>query len=121
MLLTYIVRKDTAQLISWTDGQGQNGLGKILELIAKLLSPSESESGGLVVGDLIIHLLRNAGDTVLPVLPDLIRAMTARMTTAKTASLIQVWELYLSCLSNLLCHCAELDHPAYFLNSHPSR
>ncbi|KIJ34652.1 hypothetical protein M422DRAFT_76407 [Sphaerobolus stellatus SS14] len=89
VLLTYVVRKDPGQLLSWTDEQGQPGLGKVLELIGKLLSPSDSESGGLVVGDLIIHLLRNAGDAVLPVLPDLIRAMTTRMTTARTGSLLQ--------------------------------
>jgi len=84
-----IVRKDPGQLLSWSNEQGQTGLSKVLELVGKLLAPSESESGGLLVGDLIIHLLRNAGDAILPVLPDLMRAMTNRMTTAKTAGLIQ--------------------------------
>lgn len=60
----------------------------MLTLIAKLLE-SQDESGGLVIGDLIIHLLRRAGESVLPVLPQLLQAMIARMTTAKTATFLQ--------------------------------
>lgn len=60
----------------------------ILKLIAKLLR-NEDESGGLVIGDLIIHLLRRAGESVLPVLPELLRAMAERMLTAKTATFLQ--------------------------------
>ena len=90
MLLTLIVRKDPGQLLSWSDGHGQTGLANVLTIVARLLSPGETESGGLVIGDLIIHLLRNAGDAVLPVLPDLMRAMVNRMATAKTIALLQV-------------------------------
>jgi hypothetical protein len=57
-------------------------------LIAKLLR-NEDESGGLVIGDLIIHVLRRAGDSVLPVLPELLHAMVERMLTAKTATFLQ--------------------------------
>jgi len=60
----------------------------VLTLIAKLLE-NQDESGGLFIGDLIIHLLRRAGDAVLPVLPEMLRAMVGRMSTAKTASFIQ--------------------------------
>lgn len=60
----------------------------MLKLIAKLLQ-NEDESGGLVIGDLIIHVLRRAGDSVLPVLPELLRAMVERMLTAKTATFLQ--------------------------------
>ncbi|KAH0837873.1 armadillo-type protein [Lanmaoa asiatica] len=86
--LTLIVRKDCSQILSWHDPSGQSGLGHILKLIAKLLQ-NEDESGGLVVGDLIIHVLRRAGDSVLPVLPELLRAMVERMLTAKTATFLQ--------------------------------
>ena len=51
---------------------------------------SRDESGGLQIGDLIIHLLRRAGEAVLPVLPQLLQAMVSRMRTAKTATFLQV-------------------------------
>ena len=43
-----------------------------------------------MIGDLIIHLLRRAGEAVLPVLPQLLEAMVGRMRTAKTATFLQV-------------------------------
>ncbi|KAF8554336.1 ARM repeat-containing protein [Imleria badia] len=86
--LTLIVRKDCSQVLSWHDPSGQSGLGHILKLIAKLLR-NEDESGGLVIGDLIIHVLRRAGDSVLPVLPELLHAMVERMLIAKTATFLQ--------------------------------
>ena len=51
---------------------------------------SQDESGGLQIGDLIIHLFRRAGEAVLPVLPQLLQAMVARMTSAKTSTFLQV-------------------------------
>ena len=84
------MRKDPRQLISWTDDLGQSGLSNVLSLLARLLSPTESESGGLVIGDLIVHILRNTSDAVLPVLPDLMRAMANRMASAQTVGLLQV-------------------------------
>jgi hypothetical protein len=86
--LTLIVRRDCPQILSWHDSSGESGLGHILKLIAKLLR-NEDESGGLVIGDLIIHVLRRAGDTVLPVLPELLHAMVERMLAAKTATFLQ--------------------------------
>ncbi|KAJ7204351.1 ARM repeat-containing protein [Mycena pura] len=85
--LTLIIRKDCGQLLAWSES-GRSGLDCVLTLIAKLLE-SQDESGGLVIGDLIIHLLRRAGESVLPVLPQLLQAMIARMTTAKTATFLQ--------------------------------
>ncbi|KAH7924492.1 ARM repeat-containing protein [Leucogyrophana mollusca] len=86
--LTLVVRKDCGQLLSWSDPNGQSGLDHTLKVVAKLLQ-NEDESGGLVIGDLIIHLLRRAGDSVLPVLPELLHAMVSRMTSAKTATFLQ--------------------------------
>ncbi|KAI5824132.1 ARM repeat-containing protein [Schizophyllum commune Tattone D] len=85
--LTTIVRKDCKQLAAWSDGN-RGGLEHVLALIARILQ-SEDESGGLFIGDLIIHLLRNAGEAVLPVLPELLQAMVNRMLTAKTATFLQ--------------------------------
>lgn len=42
------------------------------------------------MGDLIVHVLRQAGDSALPVIPGLLRALLARLSTAKTASFSQV-------------------------------
>ena len=88
--MTLVIRKDVNQLIAWSDSaSGQSGLDGVLEVIAKQLQ-SADESGGLVIGDLIIHLLRRAGERVLPVLPQLLEAMVRRMRTAKTATFLQV-------------------------------
>ncbi|KAK7464422.1 hypothetical protein VKT23_006589 [Stygiomarasmius scandens] len=86
--LTLIVRKDHAQLVAWRDSSGQSGLDYVLRLVARILQ-SEDESAGLTIGELIIHLLRRAGDAIVPVLPELLHAMVTRMTTAKTASFVQ--------------------------------
>jgi importin-9 len=86
--LTLVVRKDVGQLLSWTHSDGQAGLVHVLTVIARLLQ-NQDESGGLVIGDLIIHLFRCAGESVLPVLPDLLQAMLVRMQTAQTATFLQ--------------------------------
>jgi hypothetical protein len=88
ILLTLVVRKDVGQLLSWTHADGQSGLVHVFTVIARLLQ-SRDESGGLVIGDLIIHLFRRAGESVLPVLPDLLQAMLVRMQTAQTATFLQ--------------------------------
>ena len=90
--MTWVVRKDTTQLLNLHDEQGRSGIDNTLEVIAKLLA-NEDESGGLVIGDLIIHLLRRASSAVIPVLPDLLQAMVRRMLTAKTATFVQVCSL----------------------------
>ncbi|KAF8314424.1 ARM repeat-containing protein [Clavulina sp. PMI_390] len=87
--LTLIVRKGCDQLIAWTDATGQNGLQVTLAFIARLLSPQEQEASGLVIGDLIIHLIRNGGDAILPVLPDMLKAMVIRLSSSNTATFIQ--------------------------------
>ncbi|EKM84237.1 hypothetical protein AGABI1DRAFT_52094 [Agaricus bisporus var. burnettii JB137-S8] len=86
--LTLIVRKDCNQMVVWVDAEGRNGLEYTLKLVARLLE-SQDESGGLVIGDLIIHLFRKAGEAILPVLPQLLQAMVVRMKTAKTATFLQ--------------------------------
>lgn len=88
-----LVRKDTAQLLAWRDAAGKTGLDHTLELIARQLQ-AEEESGSLFIGDLIIHLMRRAGDAVLPILPQLLEAMVKRMASAKTATFVQVRVLH---------------------------
>ncbi|ETW86593.1 hypothetical protein HETIRDRAFT_456575 [Heterobasidion irregulare TC 32-1] len=87
-LVTLVVRVDVNQLLSWSDANFQSGLGNVINVIARMLH-GQDESGGLVIGDLILHLLRKAGEAVLPVLLDLLEALLGRMRTAKTASFLQ--------------------------------
>ncbi|KAF8963883.1 armadillo-type protein [Flammula alnicola] len=86
--LTLIIRKDCKQLLAWNDSNGRSGIEWVLTLVAQILQ-SQDESGGLQIGDLIIHLLRRAGESVLPVLPQLLQAMISRMINAKTATFLQ--------------------------------
>lgn len=87
--LTLIVRKDHAQLAQWHDSNGRSGFDNLLSFLARLLQRDQNESGGLVIGDLIIHLFRRAGDQIGPVLPELLQAMVTRIDSAKTATFLQ--------------------------------
>lgn len=64
----------------------------MLQLLSQLLQPSSSESGALYIGDLILHLLRNAGEHLSAVLPALLKALVERLLTAKTTMFTQVGE-----------------------------
>lgn len=89
-LVSTIVRKDTAQLLSWVDpSDGKSGLDKVLNVVTKLVEQDEEESGGLGIGDLLVSLYRRAGDTInnnTTLLPSLVR----RLKFAKTATFAQV-------------------------------
>ena len=83
------MRKDTEQILAWQDGAGKSGLDHVLELIAWQLQ-STDESGSLFIGDLIIHLIRRAGEAIVRILPELLGAMVRRMSSVKTATFVQV-------------------------------
>ncbi|CAE6414438.1 unnamed protein product [Rhizoctonia solani] len=87
--LTLIVRKDHTQLTQWRDPTGRSGFDNVLAFLARLLQRDQNESGGLVVGDLIIHLFRRSGEQIGPVLPELLQAMVTRIVSAKTATFLQ--------------------------------
>ncbi|CAE7208239.1 unnamed protein product [Rhizoctonia solani] len=87
--LTLIVRKDHTQLTQWHDATGRSGFDNVLSFLARLLQRDQNESGGLVVGDLIIHLFRRSGEQIGPVLPELLQAMVTRIDSAKTATFLQ--------------------------------
>lgn len=90
--LTLFVRKDCEQLLTCHLGN-ETGLQKILGLLAQLLQPESNESSGLFVGDLILHLLRNAGQHLNAVLPDLLRALVNRIASASSGLFIQTLAL----------------------------
>nr|XP_019009559.1 uncharacterized protein I206_06208 [Kwoniella pini CBS 10737]OCF48340.1 hypothetical protein I206_06208 [Kwoniella pini CBS 10737] len=75
------------------DREGNNGIHSIFHLLSRFLAPTFSESGGIFVGELIMHLFRKAGSVMAPVLPDLLRAIVDRLTTAKLPSFIQTLAL----------------------------
>ncbi|WVQ84827.1 hypothetical protein IAT38_006984 [Cryptococcus sp. DSM 104549] len=87
--LTLIVRKDCEKLTQWYDAEGNNGIASIFGLLGRFLAPTFSESGGIFVGELIMHLFRKAGGAMAPVLPDLLRAVVARIASAQMTSFIQ--------------------------------
>lgn len=87
--LTYVVRKDVDQLIQWHSTNGQSGLEALFNIVAMVLQPDRSESASLFVGDLLLHVFRRAGEVILPILPDLLRALVTRLTTAKTSTFTQ--------------------------------
>ena len=72
------------------NAQGASGLELVLAQVAHLLQTGASESGGLFVGDLVLHLIRTASASLGPVLPDLLKAFVTRLATAETASFSQV-------------------------------
>ncbi|KZO96466.1 ARM repeat-containing protein [Calocera viscosa TUFC12733] len=87
--LTHIVRKDCRQILSYHTVQGQAGLQIMIQVLAHVLRPQASEAGGLWIGDLVVHLLRRAGDALSPVLPDLLISLLNRLPTVKTAPFTQ--------------------------------
>lgn len=73
---------------------GETGLTLVLKVVAAQLGPSSlaSEAGGLFIGDMIVHLLKNASgsEALRAVLPELLDALVRRIETAKTATFMQV-------------------------------
>ncbi|KAG0198042.1 Importin 9 [Mortierella sp. GBA30] len=68
---------------------GKSGLELLIQFIAKLLDPSQTESAALFVGDLISKLIKKGGVLVSSVLPDILNAVTIRLAQAKLPSFIQ--------------------------------
>lgn len=87
--LTLVVRKDCDALIAWHAPDGSNGIACIFGLLGRFLAPTFSETGGVFVGDLIMHMFRKAGGAIAPVLGDLLRAIVNRLASATMPSFIQ--------------------------------
>jgi len=72
------------------EASGKTGMDLIIQFIAQLLDPSQTESASLFVGDLISALIKKGGDLINSILPELLNAVTVRLTDAKLPSFIQV-------------------------------
>ncbi|KAG0068374.1 hypothetical protein BGZ89_004825 [Linnemannia elongata] len=88
--LKILIQKDVRQVAEWRDSaSGKTGLDLLIQFIAKLLDPSQTESAALFVGDLVSKLITKGDNLVTPILPDLLRAVTIRLADAKLPSFIQ--------------------------------
>jgi hypothetical protein len=85
-VLASFVKKGCHQILA----SPQHGIQHVFAVIARVLRPEAAEAGGLFVGDLIVHLLREAGESVMPVLPELLRTLILRLDGASTAGFSQV-------------------------------
>lgn len=72
------------------EASSKTGMDLIIQFIAQLLDPSQTESASLFVGDLISVLIKKGGDLINSILPELLNAVTVRLTDAKLPSFIQV-------------------------------
>ncbi|KAH9823821.1 armadillo-type protein [Melampsora americana] len=89
-ILTSVVRKGTDQLINWRSPIDQkSGIDHLVSCLAHVLDPQRADSAGLFVGDLILHLLRKSMDSIVGVLPDLLKTLASRLATARTATFSQ--------------------------------
>lgn len=89
----FLVMKDVKSIagmsIPLPEGGSKTGLDLVIQFVAKLLHPNQSESASLFVGELITKLITKGGDVLQPVLPDLLRAVAERLESAKTSTFIQ--------------------------------
>lgn len=84
-----IVRLDNSQLLQWYDASGKSGLEISLFIIDRLLRPEFSEGAAMEVGGLAAEIVDKAGDQIGPLLPDLLRAIAARLVSAIVPQFIQ--------------------------------
>ncbi|KAG0092221.1 hypothetical protein BGZ93_003846 [Podila epicladia] len=88
--LIITIRKDVQQIAEWRDeASSKTGMDLIIQFIAQLLDPSQTESASLFVGDLISALIKKGGDLINSILPELLNAVTVRLADAKLPSFIQ--------------------------------
>jgi hypothetical protein len=92
-----------------------NGLTQIIQFIAKMLHPDQSESRALYIGDVVRMLIRKASEYLTPVLGDLLLAVVHRLASAKTITFIQ--QMILIFLS--LLHSDRFEETIQFLTSTP--
>ncbi|KAG1180299.1 hypothetical protein G6F70_000463 [Rhizopus microsporus] len=87
--LKKLISKDCERLLQWHDGSGKSALDYIMHFIARLLEPTGSDSDALFVGDLIVTLIQKAGNSIAPVLPDVLTAVLGRLMNTDSQPFIQ--------------------------------
>ncbi|KAL8854402.1 MAG: hypothetical protein Q9221_000889 [Calogaya cf. arnoldii] len=89
--IRHIVSHDADQVFSWQDpATGKGGLEIVLLIIDRLLGPQMDDTSAAEVGGLTVEVVEKAGAERLgPYLPQLLRAVAVRLSTAEHASFIQ--------------------------------
>ncbi|KAJ2997787.1 Importin 9 [Globomyces sp. JEL0801] len=86
--LKQLVNRDILGIVQWSHN-GRSGLDFLLEFIAKMLLPEESESSALFIGELITKLIQKASDQLTPYLPQLLGAVINRLANAQMPAFIE--------------------------------
>jgi len=84
-----IVRLDCDQLLKWNDASGKSGLEISLMIVDRLLRPEFSEGAAMEVGGLAAEIVDKAGEHIGQLLPELLRAVAARLATANLPNFVQ--------------------------------
>ncbi|KAJ2515298.1 hypothetical protein H4217_005258 [Coemansia sp. RSA 1939] len=105
--LKYFVQKDAERICRWHDSHGVTGIGLIVRFVSVMLSPDSSESAALFIGDLVVKIVQKCSALISgDILTELVRVVTDRLATARTASFCSSLIPLYAQLS--LCHPAEV-------------
>jgi importin-9 len=86
----HMLNHDPDQVFNFQDQAGKAGLEVVLIIIDRLLNPAVDDNGASEVGGLAAEVVEKAGSERLgPYLPQLLRAVAARLATATQAQFIQ--------------------------------
>ncbi|KZF19359.1 importin beta-5 subunit [Xylona heveae TC161] len=87
----HMIDHDPKQFFEWQDPEsGKLGLEVALVIVDRLLNPSVDDNAAAEVGGLAAELVEKAGaDKLGPYLPQLLQAVTVRLSTATQAQFIQ--------------------------------
>ncbi|KEZ41425.1 Importin-beta domain-containing protein [Scedosporium apiospermum] len=103
--LKYLLMHDHHQVFGWHDESGQSGLDVCLLVIDRLLGSAIEDNSASEVGGLAAELVEKAGHERLgPYLPQLLRAVATRLSTAQAAPFIQSLILVFARLSLVGAH-----------------
>jgi importin-9 len=86
--LKALVNRDFAG-ISKVNLNGRSGLDYLLEFIGKMLGPDQSESAAIFVGPLLTKFIQRGQDLIIPLIPQLLKAVIVRLSTAKMPAFIE--------------------------------
>jgi hypothetical protein len=83
--------------------QDKSGLEILLDFIAKMLRPEESESSAIFLGELITKLIQKGGNYLVLLLPRLLTAVIYRLDNAKMPAFIETMVLIFCRLIETQC------------------
>ncbi|BFZ62592.1 hypothetical protein YB2330_003693 [Saitoella coloradoensis] len=87
-VLRNLVQKDPAQIQAFNDGQ-HDGLSIVMVILSRCLSSVFEDSAVVFAGPLIVAVIRKFAHSLRPVLPELLKAVAVRISTASQPNCIQ--------------------------------